>query len=437
MKRKAETLTALLAIILLSAAGLSAFAGLSLPPVIEALISSFNPAALALLGVGTAWMHLLLAPGYHRAPLWTAAGLGTAVVLWTIGAPVVGLPAHAARFHDGIGIFTGLALLATARAVMRFTMVNTRRFAVGISAAAASVLALQPLVPRFAAIEEDPLTYRGELHVLTSLLEPQNSDYRDQVEPYVEEIARDEELDWEEQRQHIEELNDRIRELEGDLRRFEDNRREDDQYEEQIARLEERVEELQRGGPDADDLEKVHTYRDAVRPSVPLVRDFAVELAAEHSGAYHRSSDMRMPGGTGVRQIAAIHRYVSAQWQYVNDPVVLRTNYYSPADRTIALGLAGDCDDFAVLLASAVEAIGGRARIVHGNCADGAHAWAEAYIGDEQAWQTAMQALADAYPRHRVETRSVSHDGDFWLSLDWEIGTYSCSGAPRVEYESP
>ncbi|MFO8064293.1 MAG: transglutaminase domain-containing protein, partial [Spirochaetia bacterium] len=418
-------------------AGLSAFAELSLPPLIESRISAVNPAALALVGVAAAWMNLLIAPGHRRAPMWTAAALGTAVVLWTVGAPVVGLPPQAARFHDGVGVFTGLALLCIARAVMRLTRVNTRRFAVGVTAATAAVLFLQPLVPEMSAIEEKPLSYRGELNLLASLLEPQNRDYEDEVEPYIEEVARDEELDWEEQKRRMEELNERIAELEGDLERFEQSREENEQYEQEIARLQERVDELQRSGPAAEDLEKVQTYREAVRPSVPLVRDFAVELAAEHSGPYHQSSDMQMPGATGVKQIAAIHRYASAQWKYVNDPVVSASDYYSAADRTVASGLAGDCDDFAVLMASAVEAVGGRARIMHGSCADGGHAWAEAYIGDKAAWETATQILKRTYPGRRIEFLDPRTDDDYWLSLDWKIGTYSCGESPSVHYESP
>ena len=437
MKRIAEPTLTLLAAALLSVAGLSAFAELSLPPLLEGLISSFNPAALALVGVVAAWMDLLIAPGHRRAPLWTAATLGTAVVLWTVGAPVVGLPPQAARFHDGVGVFTGLALLCIARAVMRLTRVNTRRFAISITAATVAVLFLQPLVPGVSSIEEKPLSYRGELNLLASFLEPQNRDYEDEVEPYIEEIARNKELDWEEQKKRIEELNERIRELEGDLERFKQSREENEQYEQEIARLEERVEELQRGGSAAEDLEKVQTYREAVRPSVPLVRDFAVELAAEHPGPYHQSSDMRMPGATGVKQIAAIHRYVAAQWKYVNDPVVSKRDYYSPADRTVASGLAGDCDDFAVLMASAVEAVGGRARILHGSCADGGHAWAEAYIGDKAAWETASRVVTSTYPGRRVESLDPRTGGGYWLSLDWKIGTYSCGEAPSVHYESP
>ncbi len=60
------------------------------------------------------------------------------------------------------------------------------------------------------------------------------------------------------------------------------------------------------------------------------------------------------------------------RWTYVNDPPN-GFNYYSPpASRTINLGLKGDCDDFAILTASSIQAIGGGAsRIIIASNTDG------------------------------------------------------------------
>ncbi|MFP4705549.1 MAG: transglutaminase domain-containing protein [Spirochaetaceae bacterium] len=423
--------------LLLTLAALAAFPALSLPPVVESFLDGVNPAALAVAGVAAAWTGLLLSPGHKRLPFFVTAALGGLTVLWTVGAPVFGVSSAALELHDGIGVLAGLVLLVAARVVSTLTRLNTRRFLVALAAAVAAVVLVLPQVPSVAAVEEKPLTYQGELNVLLSLLEGSGGEYEEEVEPYIEEIARDEELAWEEQRDRVKELKERIAELEAQRERFEETREKNAEYREEIARLRRRMDEVTLRAPEADDLEKVTSYREAVRPSVPLVRDFAVELAGEAPGSYHRSSAMRMPGATGIRQVISVHRYTSAQWKYVNDPVVARTDYYSPADRTIAAGFAGDCDDFAVLLASAVEAIGGRARIMHGRCENGAHAWAEAYVGDRSAWAEAQKVLAQAYPGRRIEHITPRDANDYWLSLDWEVGTYSCGEQATVEYVSP
>jgi len=423
--------------LLLALAALAAFPALSLPAPIASLTRIANPAALAVVGVAAAWTALLLTPGHKRLPFFVTAALGGLAILWTVGAPVLGVKSATLELHDGIAVLAGLALLMAARIVSKLTHLNTRRFLITLAAAVAVFIFVLPQVPAVAAIEEKPLTYKGELNVLLSLFEGSGGEYGEEVEPYIEEIARDEELPWEEQRERVKELNKRIAELEADRERFEETREKNAEYRERITRLQRRIDDLNRRAPEADDLEKVATYREAVRPSVPLVRDFAVELAGEAPGSYHRSTAMRMPGATGIRQVIAVHRYASAQWKYVNDPVVARTDYYSPADRTIAAGFAGDCDDFAVLLASAVEAIGGRARIMHGRCESGAHAWAEAYVGDRSAWRTAQKVLERAYPGRRIEYFTPHNASDYWLSLDWQVGTYSCGEQATVQYVSP
>lgn len=437
MKRIAERTWLTAAPLLLTLAALAAFPALSLPPPVDSFTRVVNPAALAVAGVAAAWIGLLLTPAHRRLPFFAAAALGGLTVLWSVGAPVLGVDASALELHDGIGVLAGLALLVVARVVSKLARLNARRFLITLAAAVAAVVFILPLSPAVAAIEEKPLTYQGELNALVSLLESDGGDYEEEVEPYIEEIARDEELAWEEQRERVKELNERIAELEADRERFEATREKNAEYRERITRLQRRIAELNRRAPEADDLEKVATYREAVRPSVPLVRDFAVELAGEAAGPYHRSSAMRMPGATGIRQVLAVHRYASAQWRYVNDPVVARSDYYSPADRTIAAGFAGDCDDFAVLLASAVEAIGGRARIMHGRCESGGHAWAEAYVGDRSAWRTVQKVLEHAYPGRRIEYFTPRNARDYWLSLDWQVGTYSCGEQASVQYVSP
>ena len=154
----------------------------------------------------------------------------------------------------------------------------------------------------------------------------------------------------------------------------------------------------------------------AVDYTNPTTRDYAIQLAALCPGAY------------STCQICEIYDYLRKNWKYVNDPSGF--NYFSPASRTIKANLAGDCDDYAVLMAAMIAAIGGTSRIILAWSDDGSgHAYAEVYMGDE----TNMEANAE-WIRKRYQTfldwlfgkdtvGTIAYhkhaDGKCWLNLDW------------------
>jgi len=114
-------------------------------------------------------------------------------------------------------------------------------------------------------------------------------------------------------------------------------------------------------------------FNDRVEPYNPLVREKALEIASKY------------PGGYSIDQICAIYDYMFSGWQYVNDPS--GGDYINYANESIRVGErtgcagAGDCDDFAVLMASLIGAIGGTTRIITTRGSDGSHAYAEVYVG--------------------------------------------------------
>ncbi|TVQ34849.1 MAG: hypothetical protein EA384_17040 [Spirochaetaceae bacterium] len=431
----------------------------------SALITAFSDAApiagsrvvehggaAALLGVLCAWVHLFSVSGYRRLPFWLASGCGTLLAAAAIGfgsgasgaaelAAAAGALLGTASVHQGVALAVAAAAFIVARWAMAQPLLNAGRFAVLFTAAFAAGLLLPAWAGPAVPANQGRITYRGELDELFALLHPAYREYREDVEEYIEELAADETIDAEEKRRLIAELNERIEALQSDVERYRAAEQEREAYAEEVERLRRRLVEIEaravpEGGLSAEDLQRVTSYREAVRPAVPLVRDFAVQLAAEHPGSYYLAPNSRMPSREGLLQVLTIHRYVASRWRYVNDPLFIRGNYYSPADRTIAVGLVGDCDDFATLMASAVEAIGGRARILHGICAEGAHAWAEVYIGNAAAWQQALSILARRYPGRRISYITPRHGNDYWLSLDWQVGVYSCGNSPALQYQS-
>ena len=249
------------------------------------------------------------------------------------------------------------------------------------------------------------------------------------IKDYFEDVVEDDALSDDEKEKLIRDLQQRIEKLETENQLFEDIRKENARFKQQIDELELALGDFKwcRGARGSAD--RVYSYAEAVLSDAPCVRDFAVHLASKMHGSYHREGRPDgIPGETGIQQVLSIHTYLASAWKYVNDPTIAWQDYNSPADRTIALGLAGDCDDFAVVVAACVEAIGGIARIVHGECAGGGHAWAEVLVGGDHEWSSAVVVVRDFFgDRSRSVAGLKDSAGNSWLSLDWRLGEYSCS----------
>ena len=107
-------------------------------------------------------------------------------------------------------------------------------------------------------------------------------------------------------------------------------------------------------------------------------------------------------------------------WTYYRDPSSSRLgDLVAFASESIRIGLRGDCDDFAVLMAALIRAIGGACRVALVYPETGAaHALAEVYAGDER-----NAYLIRDHIRKRYGTDYVYFDpgvpGTYWLTLDW------------------
>ncbi len=143
----------------------------------------------------------------------------------------------------------------------------------------------------------------------------------------------------------------------------------------------------------------------------PTTRDFALTLIDQsHSGSYN------------IAQICDMWEKIYKRWTYVNDPKGFE--YFSPASRTIKLGLKGDCDDFAILTAASIQAIGGSPRIIVASNTNAAgHAYAEVYLGPSKSnLESATNYICKRYNCKSIAYR-VSNEGGqirYWLNLDWQ-----------------
>jgi hypothetical protein len=118
--------------------------------------------------------------------------------------------------------------------------------------------------------------------------------------------------------------------------------------------------------------------------------------------------------GSNVSQILAMRDYIQENWHYIHDPMRDKDTWRS-ADATIALRykgkFPGDCDDFAILMASLARQIGLESRMLGGFYQGEGHAFAE------------FKVPKNEYNNSKLKNADYREDyNGYWVSLDWFIG---------------
>ncbi|WP_439883273.1 transglutaminase [Pontibacter sp. MBLB2868] len=161
--------------------------------------------------------------------------------------------------------------------------------------------------------------------------------------------------------------------------------------------------------------------RSAMQSTHPKVRAFAVENSTRYfHDEYYRKF------GKPTRYFS-LFKHIRLNWKYVNDP--LGMDYYSPPTESMGL-LAGDCDDYAILMASSVMAIGGEARIV----ISPNHMYTEVKVGTVDDIDKISFALRTLFPDELNGGKIHFHEtgGDLWINFDY---TAHYPGGPFLEPE--
>lgn len=155
-----------------------------------------------------------------------------------------------------------------------------------------------------------------------------------------------------------------------------------------------------------DGKENLAMLEDACDYNLPYTKTFANKLAAKSEGPYN------------FGQICEIFDYCYNKWSYVNDPKDIE--YVARASESIAASLTGDCDDFAVLMASCVLAIGGRPCINTGQNNQGGHAFTEVDIAEFNE-DDILKQIRNRFKAYDVTSLATRRDGEhLWLNLDWQ-----------------
>ncbi len=163
----------------------------------------------------------------------------------------------------------------------------------------------------------------------------------------------------------------------------------------------------------------IDLIENAVDPENTLTRNTAVEVAADAPGPYN------------IDQICYIYKYLRDNWEYVSDPRGI--DYISSGNNTIkvaekiaarqnkSVAGAGDCDDYAVLTASLIEAIGGATRVVLAHGEGQGHVYTEVYLGsiNTNSTKAILNLLRNKFNCDLVYGHLADENKSFWLNLDW------------------
>jgi Ca2+/Na+ antiporter len=143
----------------------------------------------------------------------------------------------------------------------------------------------------------------------------------------------------------------------------------------------------------------------------PAVRDFAVAATNEFfKEAQQKNFDLRKQ-----IQCFAVFKKINSNWNYVDDP--RNSEYFAKASESVRL-LAGDCDDHAVLMASCIKAIGGRARLVYTT----AHIYPELFIGNKNSLEKINYLVREQLFVAESKNHELHYHEDkegIWLNLDY------------------
>ena len=154
--------------------------------------------------------------------------------------------------------------------------------------------------------------------------------------------------------------------------------------------------------------------------------DFSIYIATKHFQEFATlSNDKRWV------QYFSIFKEIKSNWIYVYDP--LEEEYFSNASNTIELlrfngKFKGDCDDYSILMAACVRAVGGEVRLIRTEVMqpDGStigHLYPEVKIGDKKELESVAYLLKSVLFPKEIKDNPIRyyHDpkGFIWLNFDY------------------
>ncbi|WP_170853737.1 hypothetical protein [Lishizhenia tianjinensis] len=166
--------------------------------------------------------------------------------------------------------------------------------------------------------------------------------------------------------------------------------------------------------------------REAIDYNNPELIDFARNIATKHFQEYKAlSKDSRWI------QYFSIFKEIENKWIYMYDP--LYEEFFSKASNTAKQlsynnKFKGDCDDYSIIIAACIRAVGGEVRLVRTNVLldDGrtvGHLYPEVKIGDKKDFENVAYLLRNLLFPKEIKNKPLRYfldnKGEVWLNFDY------------------
>jgi hypothetical protein len=172
-------------------------------------------------------------------------------------------------------------------------------------------------------------------------------------------------------------------------------------------------------------FKKEKELRESIDYKTPELKNYANSIAIKHfQENSHLSTNRKWV------QSFSIFKEIYSNWVYVYDPV--NEDYYSSASNTIKQlqddgKFKGDCDDYSIMMAACIKAIGGEVRLVRTVVVQGdrsvGHMYPEVKFGDTKDLESVAYLIKNVYFTEESRGKSIYYyvdsKGFVWLNFDY------------------
>lgn len=174
-------------------------------------------------------------------------------------------------------------------------------------------------------------------------------------------------------------------------------------------------------------FKKEKQLRAAIDYDNPQLRNFAASAAVKYfDDQIHLSQNNRK-----WVQFFSVFKEVYGRWKYVFDPA--NEDYYSKASETLDQlqyddFFKGDCDDYSIMMAACIKAVGGEVRLVRTTvtASDGTeigHMYPEVKFGTTEKLETLVYLIKNIYFIEESAEKAIHYfqdsKGFIWLNFDY------------------
>lgn len=162
----------------------------------------------------------------------------------------------------------------------------------------------------------------------------------------------------------------------------------------------------------------------AIEYDKPIVRNYALATTRKHFSNIPNTQHYRQ-----IVQSLAIFKEVRTKWNYVNDPK--GREYIATASESLQ-HFSGDCDDYSVLMAGLLRAIGATPRLIHTK----EHMYPELLIPNKGDLEQVIYLIKEVLFKEESKGKEIHYHiderGQIWLNMDY---TARYPGGPFMSEE--